>query len=50
VKPTDEERESWRQIADSTLHELEQAGAYSKEALRELRKHLADYRGKSDKE
>jgi TRAP-type transport system periplasmic protein len=44
VKPTDEERDSWRQIADSTLNELEQAGAYSKEALRELQKHLAAYR------
>lgn len=44
VKPSEEERKAWQQIADSTLRELEQGGAYSKEALQELQKHLAAYR------
>lgn len=44
VKPTAEEHKVWQRIADSTLQQLEQAGAYSKEALQELQKHLAAYR------
>lgn len=45
VKPSAEEEKVWQQIADSSLQQLEQAGAYSKAALQELQKHLADYRG-----
>ncbi|HEX5055727.1 MAG TPA: TRAP transporter substrate-binding protein DctP [Gammaproteobacteria bacterium] len=44
VKPSAEEKQAWQQIADSTLKELEQAGAYSKETLQELQKHLAAFR------
>ena len=44
VKPSAEELKAWRQIADSTLKELEQAGAYSKDALQELQKNLAAFR------
>jgi TRAP-type C4-dicarboxylate transport system substrate-binding protein len=49
VKPTAEERQAWQRIADSSLQELNQAGAYSKESLQKLQKHLADYRAGSDK-
>lgn len=48
VKPTAEEQKVWQQIADSTLQQLHQAGAYTKEALQELQKHLAAYRGGND--
>jgi TRAP-type C4-dicarboxylate transport system substrate-binding protein len=44
VKPSAEEQQAWQQIADSTLQELEQAGAFSKEALQELQKNLAAFR------
>jgi TRAP-type C4-dicarboxylate transport system substrate-binding protein len=44
VKPSAEEQKVWQQIADSTLQQLQKAGAYSQEFLRELQKHLADYR------
>jgi hypothetical protein len=49
VKPSAEELKAWQQIADSTLVELEKAGAYSKEALQELQKHLTAYRAASKK-
>lgn len=44
VKPSAEEEKAWQQIADSSLLELQRSGAYSKEALQELQKHLAAYR------
>jgi TRAP-type C4-dicarboxylate transport system substrate-binding protein len=44
IKPSAEETQVWQQIADTTLLELEKAGAYSKEALQELQKHLAAFR------
>ncbi|HEY3486569.1 MAG TPA: TRAP transporter substrate-binding protein DctP [Gammaproteobacteria bacterium] len=44
VKPSAAEQQAWQQIADTTLVELEKAGAYSKEFFQKLQKHLTDYR------
>lgn len=49
VKPSVEEQKVWQGIADSSLLELERAGAYSKEALQELQKHLAAHRAAGTK-